>query len=608
MFDIEQELRGILEKYGYTGLKEDCRRNVYREIRNILCEVCRPGARVAVKCAGYHTLRLLEDFGDVLRVDCLLDRNPSQAGERIKALHIPIYTSPDEAGVDKVIISSFEWRNECMRELQGLDGVEAIDLYECLEKAGYSLEKAYYDYQENTYQTVIECQAEYRKCCSRQGEEQLLEQLIGCYLDIRDICSARKCLDLYIDQGFRKSSEMSRLREELEDLLLEIRTECGKRKQKDILWFWQDALAYEYVEEMERLCKTAEKGVFFQEAYTPSPVTRSVYARILDQQEEYDVYHDMDSWPKAHKTVEFLKEKGYHCKKIAGIEQRSIPLDTLDLHHVNLMIQPCAATELWWEALRELLLSSEPVFFLLHGGRETHPPLVSPALEEYSLFELLDFPGLLTQEGERRHRERVKANVKYLDEEWDFFLHLLHEECIKIVMSDHGDIQGKRTKPCGKDLLHTMLAAVGGGVPAKRYSELFCITDFIKLLMYLLEPTQEHEAAMFSDKIWLNAVDYYNKDWVNDWIQAGFPEMGISYCGTLTREDRYVKFGTGEEAYHIFPDEQTNRIADPACQERIDALRAYAGDRFINISRHPKFRYSHLLYEAMGKKHIEEEL
>ena len=68
--------------------------------------------------------------------------------------------------------------------------------------------------------------------------------------------------------------------------------------------------------------------------------------------------------------------------------------------------------------------------------------------------------------------------------------------------------------------------------------------------------------------------------------------------------DRYVKLGTGEEVYHIFPDECTNCIKDKRYQKRIKILRKHAGECLIDINKNPKFKYSHLLYEALGKKHI----
>ena len=65
MLDIETEFQKILLRYGYSRMEEDFRREMYREIRTILHDVCEGNHKIAIKCAGIHTSRLMEDFIDV---------------------------------------------------------------------------------------------------------------------------------------------------------------------------------------------------------------------------------------------------------------------------------------------------------------------------------------------------------------------------------------------------------------------------------------------------------------------------------------------------------------------------------------------------------------
>lgn len=602
--DIETEFQKILLRYGYSRMEEDFRREMYREIRTILHDVCGGNHKVAIKCAGIHTSRLMEDFIDVLKIDCIIDNNPERIEEEIQRFHIPIFRSYKGRNINTVIISSFEFRRECKQELGNDPGIEIVDIYDKLMQKGYYLSKEYYKYIGEPYKAIIKCQYQYKQCRDTKEKERFLDQLIGHYLDIRDIYSAQKYVKEYIKYSYKKKKEKEKLLEELEQLLVTIKRKCNDRNQKDILWFWQDALPFEYVKEMQYLSKEANKGIFFEQAYTPSWVTRSVYARILDQKEEYDIYNNKNNWPKEHKTIEFMKSKGYDCRKIMCIGKQHIPLDRYDIQYSKNMLQQATATEIWWEALRELLLSEKPVFFLLHTGMETHVPIVSPALDEYTCIVESDIPTRYTPEGEKLHRERLKKNVNYIDQEWKFFIDILGDNSIKIFMSDHGDVLRKETRQYTKDALHVAMIVTGRGVPCRQYCRLFCLTDFLKLLVYLLEQNERNEAQLFSDEIWLNGVDFYNKRVIEKYNEIECLELGISYNGILTLMDRYVKLGTGEEIYHIFPDECTNCIKDKRYQKRIKILRKHAGECFIDINKNPKFKYSHLLYEALGKMHI----
>lgn len=605
MIDIEQSFQEILTKYGYTGMKEDFRRNVYREIRNILHDVCEAGEKVAIKCAGDHTAVLLNDFFDVIEVDYILDKNPDNANEKVKSFQIPIISTHVGHEIDKVIISSFELRQECVEEFRKEGDIEVIDIYEKLEERGLHLTKAYYRYLDDPYRAVVECQHQYRT--SVEDKPALLKQLIGCYLDIRDICSALNFIDEYIENQYPEWKAVQALKEDLNCLVDDIKAACRNRPQKDILWFWQDALPYEYGKSMERLCEAAKKGMVFEEAYSPSWTTRSVYARILDQKEEFEIYTDIENRPKSHIAIEYLKKAGYDCYKITCMGLEDIPLDTFNLYSAYDLMQYCTTPELWWEGLRKILSSEKPVFLLLHTGVETHPPMVSPALKEYKKRLLEDYGTVYAGHRIQDSQELYQKNSSYVDQELSFLLELLGKDKIKIFMSDHGNITKKRVQAYSKDALHIVFTVLGSGIPARSYCKLFSVTQFLQLLIFLLEPSEEHEKAMFSEEIWLNAVDLYSLEVIKKYIEYGMIETGIAYCGILTLADRYVRLGTGEEFYHIFPDEQTNHIAEPNYQERIQILREHAGDRFIDIRKNSKFRYSHLVYEALGKKYIYEE-
>lgn len=600
--DIEKEFLDILHKHNFDNGSCSYRDKIYLALQSILKDISGHYDKIALKCGGEHTLALLDDFGDILSVKCIIDQEPDKVSPKIKRYGIPVVKecAPE---VDAIIISSYEYRAEVKETLVTQIGQDVIDIYELLGEKGYDLTKGYYRYSCTPYTDIIEKKQCYVKAENVTVKAVILNDVIGAFLDIRDIVSGLYWTDVYIAEKYEGYQEKIQLKADLKALIFEITEELQKRPQKDILWFWQDGLPYEILTEMNFVSASLEHGIFFEQAHASSPDTRSVYSRILDQIDEWKMFTEQPGKFQGHVLTDFLKDKGYVCRKVNRRCGRKIELETFDYFCARMLIRSdTAATELYWEAMREILLSKEPLFLLIHTGMETHAPVIAPSLMETKGYYLREHKERLNAEGSRIFRDRLVECAKYIDKELQFFWNCLGENTIRIFMSDHGSFLSNISRRYTYDCSHHVLAAVGGALPAKRYCGLFNNLNFIKFLSYMFTQTEEHEKSMFSDAIQMNGADIYDLNYINGLIEIGLVKYGIAYCGILTLKDRYIMLGTGEEIYHILPEETINHIEDVGCQERICELRRRTENRFLDIKRLSKFSNSHLLYEAIGKE------
>ena len=75
----------------------------------------------------------------------------------------------------------------------------------------------------------------------------------------------------------------------------------------------------------------------------------------------------------------------------------------------------------------------------------------------------------------------------------------------------------------------------------------------------------------------------------------------MQYNGIRTQTDIYIINAAGEEFYYLLPDEEHNEIDNPLYYDRIQYLKSKMIRKHIDIYRNPKFKESHLIYEAQGK-------
>lgn len=605
--DIDKMLNALLEKYDVPMSKSRIlRKKEYNYIRDYLKQVCTKYNHVAIRCGGMHTWMLQEEFGEVLKIEFIIDKdiNSIRPHEKFKDIKkLPSY----EKNIDAVIVSTSDYNDEVKAELlqQGCREEQIFDIYQMLKEKGMVVEDDYWKYEHEPYKEILQIKQELKNESNERKKEELNYRLICSYFDICDLFSAFKLIDEYVEQ-YESHLELIELKKELEQLLSAIKEKIAARQVRDIVWLWQDGMPAYMLDKATFLCEEAQKGLYFAQSYTPSPVTRSIYGRTLDAMEEYDVYKHPEQWPEKHKTIERLKSEGYKSELVTTFDKENINLETIDYHLYPIDMKWHTLTELYWNMLKTLVSNEKPCFLLVHTGVETHEPALSPFLDEYEPdVAPQSIKNRFSDEGRNAFLTRLEKNVEYVDCQLRFLADILSDNVTKIYMSDHGRMLCKNTYPFTKDKAQEILIVSDNRFEHKQYDELFCITSFYNLIEYILNPSSEHEKNMFSKYIWLNGVDTYNKRLINEYIDLDFMLFGVGYDGIMTYEDRYVVLGNGMEIYNKFPDDYTNQIHNPKFVTRISELKKIYeknGKRLIDYRDNPKFSNTHILYEAIEEK------
>lgn len=608
--NIEFELQQILESFHMSGSRIDKRREMYGILKHTMQSLAESKKTIALYGAGWHTLNILYDFGDIISVSYIIEADESRISSRVRAYQIPIIEKyNEEYNIEAVIISHYELNDEYRRVLEASHCPEIIDLYEILKAYDLMPDTEYYNWYGTPYKWLIEIRTLYENLNEKEEKGNCLRLLIKEYLGVRDFYSAYQWIDRYIEEGYSGGQDLRALAEALRQLERRILACFDKREKRDIFWFWQDGTQHYLLDRMPFVSSLRDTGIFFEESYTPSAQTRSVYANTLDQTEELEMHKDRARFRSNHKLPALMREKGYRCFKVGRIDERLHNLEDVDyMDAPRLIVSNSSLTELYWNALRIALLSDDPVFLLLHSGIESHHPYVAPTLREY------DQHGsgcstkreIVSPEGHEKHIEVLNTTLRYVDDEYRWLQSLMGRNTIRIFMSDHGEVTRENSYLFTRDTSHTVLA-ISGDVKPMVVRRLFSLLRFSELILYLVNPQGDLEDELCQDELRIGGVDYYNIKWIRQLVEVGYERYGLAYDGYTTKTERYVLLGTGEELYSVREQDFENRIDNPECQERVEYWRKRhkeEGYRFLNIKEYPKFARSKELYDSLGKTRI----
>lgn len=605
--DIDERIQKILSKYGLQESEAEKRRKIYRIIRNVLKDVNKKFPCVAIRCAGCHTAKLISEFKDILKVDYLIDKEPTKVIPRILELGIPIHEKVRN-NLDAIIVGTFDYRKEIKQELRENECKNVIDIYDILEQNGFFLQCEFYNYYSEPYQLLIELKQQSIHCDDSNDKEKLIKRLIKEFLGIRDFVSAFKWMEEYRKHNFSDVETIEKLEEELKEFLSEVKRVVMTKEKQDIVWFWQDGLPQYSVDGMPFLSSMKRDGVYFKNSFAHSPVTRSVYGNILDKTMEIDRHKGLVR-TENHRFVKYLQGKGYKVLKIRPIEKGNINLNFYDYNKSDeLIIADVALTEIYWSALRTIILENETsLVLLLHTGLETHLPVMAPTLDKYVFHQAEYYEERFEIAGREQYLKNLKNTTKYVDDELKFMASILGENITKIYMSDHGDLMTKESYMFTRDAMQSVLAIDSKNLHNIQFGKLFPLSNFLELFKYILDPTEENEKNMFVEDMRITGVDFYNLKLIQQLIKMDFAKYGIAYDGYLTTDDRYVMLATGEEIYSTVDQDLVNGIDFPQNQPKVHKWRERItadGYRFLHNKDFPKFANSKYLYEALGKKRM----
>ncbi|MBD5532341.1 MAG: hypothetical protein HDQ98_09080 [Lachnospiraceae bacterium] len=430
-----------------------------------------------------------------------------------------------------------------------------------------------------------------------------LRRVIYDYLAIFDFVNAFYYMEEYIRRKYWNYKKYQRMKRDLEKLIKQIKIRLAKRE--DIIVFWTDNVSYNELEWMPKLQKKSKDSLFFENAYTPTPYTRPTMCAMANK------WLDIDDFGKddlrnlnSHNSILLRKiyEYGFEAKYFdVGPGNGPCVFDKSIQHWTDRWHD--STCRICFDAINELLNTEKKQVMIIHAVMEVHPPHIYPDKHGQIPHMQMDYKRGELERKRGRGYQQIRNAAEYWDEQLDFYSGLLGEFTTKIHMSDHGKVGGKggrRYKEWVESKNHVFFFLQSKYVKSKLEKRLFTLESFAELMEEVMKAHQTGqeinlEKVLKKPFMKVQKIDTYNEILVKFLKAVHCEECGQSYRGIRTLEDYYLRF-RDHELYYRNGDEETNLIDDPKYADRIEELRALAGDYFIDISKNEKFKYARELY------------
>lgn len=435
----------------------------------------------------------------------------------------------------------------------------------------------------------------YRTCPNARS----LRRLIYDYLQIFDCVNAFEYMDEYIQRKYRNYKKYQQMKRELEEFWSCIKERLAKRE--DIIIFWTDAVSYNELEWFPKLQEKGANSLFFENAYTPTPYTKCAMGAMANKWLNIDDF-GRDNLKNLDKYNSFLLRRihkyGYEAKYFAHVLGPCVFGE--EVRHFNRRERD-SSCKTCFSAINELLHSKKKQVMIIHTVWETHPPYWYPDKDGRRLTELFGYDrgGLEKKCG--KEYEQIRRAAAYWDKQLNFYSNLFGERTTKIYMSDHGKIYREHHyKDWADRTNHICFFIQSRYAAAGKETRLFTLENFTELVEAVMR-AHKSKREICLNEVFANSfmkvqkVDTYNDRLVKHLMAVHWEEGGHAYRGIRTLEDFYLRF-RDRELYYRNGDEETNLIDDPKYADRIEELRALAGDYFIDINKDEKFKYARELY------------
>lgn len=307
-------------------------------------------------------------------------------------------------------------------------------------------------------------------------------------------------------------------------LLGEIKAKLKSCHRRDILLLWTDAVPYEDIEKIQYLKEKMDTGICFDNMFSVNGYTNPTFKAIFCNKLPVDENSYSIERISTENSIVLreLKENGYKPVLIGGVWS-AVPASIQSGKYHG---KRTPASMILWDLWRNILLNSEPCFFLAHALIESHPPFLSVGVYD----RILDDDGA-----------RYTASSEYLNRQYCYYLDILPKSMAKLYMTDHG-----------KDEYQTKFHAffvVENGEPHRHITEMCSYHDLFRLLHQVMKDEIIDEKKFSKEYIHVQELDHYMPVVNARIIKYHFP-LHINYFGyhgVIDKDYIYLKFTNGIE-------------------------------------------------------------
>lgn len=506
-----------------------------------------------------------------------------------KVLHfafkgIPILepSSEEAQSVDIFIMTSFNEREVIVSDLK--QGKQMfLDVYDCLWQKGIQL-YAPLDYYIEGCPAILHYYLMRLENTKKEEQETALRELLTVACEEKDFVMLERFCKQYASDYPFACQALEKYREFYALI-------CGmiaKRKQRDIVLYWMDAVPYKWKGYFKKLMDLEKEGLCFEQAYTCTPYTyqtiRAMFSGLLP----------LSDWQKSmeevgygnSELVHWLVDRHYKVCWVGGDVTRCFEEDFSDYLFINI-----SCNIVLWKILCKMLASSDPVF-LVAGFMETHPPMFCAELKR--MVDVYKTENPLVQ---------FQVSADYLEQRVMYYHKVLRGgKRIQIIMSDHGEhVTNELSKWCWmQNKLHAYCFLMGSGIQSRRESKVFSYLKFTELVKWLVEPEKYDYEDCLSDYAVFQDTDIYSAEATNQFIKSGKADMALAYRGALDGTYKYAVNRMGREFFYKIVDDTDVEIEEGEAMEYFARLRNLAGTVFPDLSSCEKFKYVTRIYEAVS--------
>lgn len=587
--DFEKKVIELEKKYCKS---ENFISDLVLELVNEILNKQGKNGKIAIVGGGIHTCHLIDDFSETVENFDVIDKNPIGCIVAKQYQQFNVYDYGKMNNYDCLIISSYEFEQEIEKKIyeNGYKG-KVVGLYKELKAHCLFLPVEYYNLSLYPYISSIVAN---RLLQNDEYKLNCLKHLIFISLHNRDLLFAKKYLEDYINL-FPSQAEVEK--ETIKEIALleeNLAKVFNRRKCKDIFAFWIDALRYKLSKELPFINKCREQGIDFTNFYSSAFSTRHTYGCIMRQSDEIDLFIEENS---DNNLLNLIKRNGYRGYRSAG--DGVVDLESFNYRERKLCFFDVASTKIIWNSIMRVLNSPEPTFVFVHTIIETHAPYISPISMEWERYTTgSESWRFLSENNLDSFLKNSLTSAQYIDMELEYYLSLILKNSVALLFADHGVNLTRSTAQYKEDVSHLPLCIVGNEIDhsvKNGFVDTKCFVDVLACIM------RNEDLRIDSSILQMNGIDYYNKAWIEEFIDNALLSVAMQYNGIRTQTDVYAINAAGEEFYYLLPDEEHNEIDNPLYYDRIQYLKSKINRKHIDIYKHPKFKDSHLIYEAQGK-------
>lgn len=545
------------------------------------------GSKVGFRPCGAPTTWLIQNFDfSHVNITGIFDKDANHGDSS----GIPVYDadSDETRNVDVFIATSFNWHNEIIAEMEK-QHCGVLDIYHELEKKEVCLCASPETYIKGTHTILHDYLMKWKKADVSE-KETALKNLLTAACEAKDfymlnaLCEENKEEYFFCRACQHKYNELYGLIKKL----------VAEREQKDVIWYWVDAVPYKWKNYFEGLCHLSKEGVHFCQAYTATPFTfqsfRTCFSGVLPLDDCEKCLEKLGY--ETSDLIQYLINNDYAICRMGARssmwEEECIQEDfLLDMPEANI-----SCNTILWNMLCRLILLDQPAFLIAHLVVETHAPVNCAEHEKLENVYLSE---------DREAQFAVSA--KYVDKRVLWYSDLLRRgRRIQIFMSDHGEHITQKNSDIfwTQQKLHACCFAIGEGIQPRQEDHIFSYTKFIEFIRWLIDPEKYEYEECLTDYAVFQDTDFYSEELINRYIKRGKAEQALAYRGALDGKFKYVINSMGREFFYKIAGEEDVEINREENINAFERLKRLAGTYFPNLLLFERFQYISRIYDAIN--------